>query len=117
MNRMNSKLPYLLIYLLGVFLSSASQIVLKKEADTEHKSFLAEYLNPRVIFSYSIFLGTTVLTMLAYRGIPMNYGPVLETCGYFFVTILGGIFLHEKITTKKAGALALIIAGILIYAL
>lgn len=114
---MNTKmLPYMLIYLTGVFLSSCSQIFLKKEAVKEHKSFLAEYLNPSVILSYLVFGGCTLLTLLAYRVLPMNYGPVLETAGYVFVTILGVVFLREKVTKKKLLALLVIFAGIFIYA-
>ena len=111
-----SRLPWALIYLAGVFLSSVSQIILKKEAGKPHRSFLAEYLNPAVILSYGIFFGCTMLSMFAYRGIPMNWGPVLETAGYLFVTVLGAVFLGEKVNRKKIAALGVIIAGILIYA-
>ncbi len=110
-------LPYVLIYLTGVLLSAFSQVLLKKEAMREHAGFLQEYLNPSVIISYMIFFGCTFLSMLAYRGIPMNWGPVLESSGYLFVTVLGALFLNEKVTGKKAAALAVIVAGILIYAL
>nr|WP_027871853.1 multidrug ABC transporter [[Eubacterium] cellulosolvens] len=112
-----SMIPYILIYLAGVFFSSLSQILLKKEANKEHGSFLQEYLNPRVIVAYGIFFGCTFLTMLAYKGIPMNWGPVLETAGYIFVTVLGVTILKEKITWKKFLALCVILAGILLYAL
>ena len=110
-------LPYMGIYLLGVFFSSCSQILLKKEAVREHKNFLAQYLNPPVILSYLIFGGCTLLTLLAYRRLPVNYGPVLESAGYLFVTVLGVVFLHEKVNRKQLAALAVILAGILIYAL
>jgi multidrug transporter EmrE-like cation transporter len=109
-------IPYILIYLTGVFLSSLSQILLKKEADREHGSFLREYLNPRVIIAYGIFFGCTFLTMLAYKEIPMNWGPVLETAGYIFVTVLGVTILREKVTKKKFFALCVILCGILMYA-
>ena len=113
----NGLLPYMGIYLLGVFLSSCSQIFLKKEAVKEHRSFWAEYLNPSVILSYLVFGGCTLLTLLAYRVLPVNYGAVLETAGYLFVTVLGALFLGEKVTKKKLAALAVILAGILVYAL
>ena len=110
-----SMAPYVLLYLLSVFLSSVSQIVLKKEAVKEHKSFLREYLNVSVISSYGIFLFCTILTTFAYRGLPMSYGSVLETTGYFSVTVLGALFLGERITRKKLAALAVIIIGIAVY--
>ena len=104
------------IYLLSVFFSSCSQIFLKKEAVKDHSSFLAEYLNPSVILSYLVFGGCTLLTLLAYRVLPVNYGAILESAGYLFVTILGVLFLKEKITGKKLAALAVILTGIIIYA-
>ena len=110
-------LPYMAVYLLGVFLSSCSQIFLKKEAVKEHRSFLAEYLNPSVVISYMVFGGCTLLTLLAYRVLPVNYGAVLETAGYLFVTVLGALFLKERVTGKKLAALAVILAGIVIYAM
>ena len=112
-----ARFPYFMIYLTGVFLGAVSQIMLKKEAMKPHKNFLAEYLNVNVIVSYGIFFGCTLLTLLAYRGIPMNWGPVLETAGYLFVTILGALILKERITPKKVAALGVIVFGILVYAL
>lgn len=109
-------LPYMALYLVSVFCASVSQIFLKKEAVKAHKSFLAEYLNPSVIGSYMVFAGCTILTMLAYRGLPLNYGSVLETAGYIFVTILGAVFLRERVTAKKLLSLLVIFAGIFIYA-
>ena len=112
-----ARFPYFMCYLTGVFLGAVSQIMLKKEAMKPHRSFLAEYLNVRVILSYAIFFGCTLLTLLSYRGIPMNWGPVLETAGYLFVTVLGATILKERITKKKVAALGIIVFGILVYAL
>ncbi|MDO4483869.1 MAG: multidrug ABC transporter [Clostridia bacterium] len=111
------KLPYLLLYLGSVFLASVSQVLLKKAAQREHKSVLAEYLDPRVIVGYGLFFVCTLLTMIAYRGIPMSFGPVLETTGYIYVTVFGITIFHEKMNPLKYIALGMILAGILIYAL
>ena len=51
MNDFSSVLPYALISLLGVFLSSVSQVMLKKAAMRKYDSVLKEYLNPLVILS------------------------------------------------------------------
>ncbi len=110
-------LPYILIYLLSVFLSSVSQIVLKKEAVREHKNFIREYLNAPVILSYMLFGGCTLLTLIAYRVLPMSYGSVLETAGYITVTVMGSVFLGEHVTKKKLISLAVILTGIIIYAI
>ena len=112
-----AQFPYLLLYLFSTFLASVSQVLLKKAALREHKSLLAEYTDWRVILGYGLFVGCTVLTMLAYKGVPLNVGPVLEATGYLYVTFFGVTIFHEKMNPKKIGALALIIVGILVYAL
>lgn len=112
-----AQLPYVLLYLSSTFLASVSQVLLKKAALREHKTLLAEYTDWRVILGYGLFVGCTVLTMLAYKGVPLNVGPVLEATGYLYVTIFGVTIFHEKMNPKKIGALALIIVGILVYAL
>lgn len=112
-----AQLPYVLLYLASTFLASISQVLLKKAALREHKSLLAEYTDWRVILGYGLFVGCTLLTMLAYRGVPLNVGPVLEATGYLYVTVFGVTIFHEKMNPKKILALALILAGIAIYAL
>lgn len=112
-----AQLPYVLLYLGSTFLASVSQVLLKKAAMREHKSLLAEYTDWRVILGYGLFVGCTLLTMLAYRGVPLNVGPVLEATGYLNVTIFGVTIFHERMNPKKIGALALILLGIVVYAL
>ena len=114
---MNIQLPYLLLYLGSVFLASVSQVLLKKAAMIKHASMLAEYLNWRVILGYGLFFGCTVLTMLAYRGIPLSLGPVLETTSYLYITFFGMTIFKEKITPRKVLALLLILTGIALYSL
>src|SRR5699024_7064337 len=91
--------------------------ILKKAALREHKNLLAEYTDWRVILGYGLFVGCTLLTMLAYRGVPLNVGPVLEATGYLYVTVFGVTIFHERMNGKKAAALALILLGIAVYAL
>ena len=78
-----AQLPYVLLYLCSTFLSAVSQVLLKKAALREHKSVLAEYTDWRVILGYALFVGCTLLTMLAYKGVPLNVGPVLEQQAIF----------------------------------
>ena len=115
---MNSiQLRYACILLLGVFISAVSQVMLKKAAMRQYDSGLREYLNPLVIFAYVLFVGTTLLSILAYRGIPLSLGPVLEATSYLYVTFFGVVIFHEKLNRKKLVALVFIISGILVSAL
>lgn len=110
-------LAYAGINLFGVFISAVSQVMLKKSAMGRHESTLSEYLNPLVVCAYAIFVVSTLLSVVSYRGIPLSMGPILEASGYVYVTIFGVAIFHEKVDGKRAVALAFIIAGIVIYAL
>lgn len=105
---------YIILFLFSVFISSVSQIVLKLSANEKHENSIKEYLNPRVIIAYGIFFLSSLLTILAYRGVPLSLGPVLETTGYIWVTVLGYFILKEKVNKKKLIGLLVIIAGIII---
>jgi drug/metabolite transporter (DMT)-like permease len=105
------------IYLLGVFISSVSQVMLKKAAQRKYDNVAREYLNPLVMFAYVLFFATTLMTIYAYKVIPISLGPVLEATSYLYVTFFGVTLFKEKMGKKKAIALALIIAGIVVYAM
>lgn len=114
---MNEKILFSLIFIFGVFISSVSQIILKKAAQKEYPNKIREYLNARVIFAYIIFFGATLCSIWAYTVIPLSLGPILESAGYIFVAVLSWLFLKEKITKKKMLGLSVIIIGIIIYSL
>lgn len=114
---MNEKVLFSIIFIFGVFISSISQIILKKSAKIEYDSKIKEYLNPRVIFAYIIFFGATLCSVWAYTVLPLSLGPILESAGYIFVAVLSWLFLKEKITKKKLLGLSVIIIGIIIYSL
>ena len=61
--------------------------------------------------------GLHALNDAGYKGVPLNVGPVLEATGYIYVTIFGVTIFHEKMNPKKLAALAMILVGILVYAL
>lgn len=106
---------YLGLFMGALFVSSISQILLKRSADVKYENRIREYLNPRVIVAYGLFFSASLITVIAYRGIPLSMGPVLESAGYVFVAILGRIFLHEKISRRKLLGLALILVGIMVF--
>ena len=91
------------ILLFGVFVGAISQVMLKKAAQKHYDSVLREYLNPLVILAYVLFVGTTLLSVLA-------------ATSYIYVTFFGVTIFHEKMNRKKLLALALILAGIVISA-
>lgn len=108
-------IKYALLIVLGTFISSVSQVILKKASSKKYDSVIREYLNLPVISAYFIFFLATLLSLLAYKGIPLSMGPVLEATSYFFVTFFGITIFKEKLSARKIIALVLIISGIVIY--
>ncbi len=114
---MKYDIGYVLIILVAFFLSAVSQAMLKKAAEKEYSSVLKEYLNPLVITAYLIFVATTLMAIIAYKGIPLSMGAVLESTSYIYVTIFGVRFFKEKVSKRKILALVIIITGICVYSL
>lgn len=112
---MNEMTISVIILLVSVLISSFSQILLKISANKEHASRVKEYLNPLVIAAYSMFLGSTVLTMIALRHLPLSLQPMIESASYIFIAVMGYFLLKERFTKKKILGMALILLGIFIF--
>lgn len=110
-------MKYILFFLFSVFISSVSQTILKKSANEEHDSILQEYMNFKVILAYGLFFGSSLLTILAYRYVPLSMGPILESSGYIFIAILGYIFLQEQVGKRKLLGLGCILVGIFVFSI
>lgn len=107
---------YYLIVVLGVFACSASQLLLKKSASTEHSSAIYELLNWRVIVAYGIMLVTLVANIYAMsNGVLLKDMPVLEALGYVFVPVLSLFVLKEQIVKETLLSILLIISGIVVF--
>lgn len=105
---------HVFIYIFSVFISSVSQILLKTSANKKYESRIREYLNPSVIIAYGIFFIATFVTIIAYKGIPLSLGPILETTGYLWVSLLGYFILKEKISRRKIIGLIVVVVGIVV---
>lgn len=106
---------YVLIFLFSVFIASCAQILLKVSANNNHPSFIKEYFNPYVMMAYLVMFASTILTVIAYRGVELKMGPILESTGYIFVLFFSSLFLEEKISANKVIGTALIIFGIFVF--
>ena len=102
------------LLLFSVFISSVSQILLKKAANRTYESTIKEYMNPLVIGAYGMFFCSVILTMLALRYVPLSMSPILESTGYIFVSVMGYFFLKERFTRRKLLGFALILVGVII---
>ena len=106
---------YVLLLISSVFIATCSQIFLKKSSNIKYDSKIKEYLNWRVIVGYGLLFVSTILTILAFKGLDYKNGPIIESLGYIFILFLGNIFLKEKITKKKIIGNALILLGIVMF--
>lgn len=107
---------YYVTVVLVVFASACSQMLLKKGASIEYKSFIRQYLNPWVIFGYGIMgLAVIVNIYCMGKGVQVKELSIIESLSYLFVPCLSWIFFGEKITRRKALAIAIIIVGIIIF--
>ncbi len=105
------------IMVLSVFISSLSQMMLKKSSQTTYSSHLREYLNPLVIIAYTLFFGCTFLSMYALKVVPLSFSPILESSGYIFVTLMSYFFFKEKVTRRQICGIMLITSGIVVSSL
>lgn len=108
-------MDYIIIFLFSVLISSISQTILKSSANESHENSWREYLNIKVVFAYFLFFFSSFITIFAYRKVSLSLGPVLEASGYIFVTVLGVIFLKEKVGKGKLVGLAMILLGIVVF--
>lgn len=104
---------YAIIFLLGVFISAVSQILLKAESAKPHSSIIKEYLNVRVIVAYILFFGATLVTVYSYKVLPISMGAMLDSFGYVFVPVLGYFILKEDVSKRKIIGIVLIVIGVL----
>lgn len=102
------------LFLFAVFISSLSQIILKKSASNYYENKWREYLNFRIILAYGILLVANYIYILAYRKLSLSMGTMLETTGYLWVAILGRVFLKEHINQRKFIGILILIIGVLI---
>ena len=89
------------ILLFSVFISSVSQILLKKAANRTYESPLKEYLNPLVIGAYGMFFCSVILTMLALKYVPLSTDPGIHRL--YFCVGDGILFSEREIYEEKAG--------------
>jgi len=114
---MDERTIFIFIFIGSVFVSSVSQLMLKKSAMREHKSTAAQYLNPLVIGAYVLFFGATLVTIFAFKLVPLSMGPILEALGFVFVGILSFLVLKERVSSRVIVGMCLIILGVCVCAL
>jgi len=111
---MDNILFYMFLFILCVFVSACSQILLKKSANKNHKG-IKIFLNKETIIGYSIFTAVTLGIALLYQYIDLSTGALLESFSYIFIPTLSWLFFKEKLNKQQWFGVAFIVVGIMVY--
>lgn len=106
---------YLLCMLVSVSIASVSQILLKKSTFQKYDSLLREYLNPWVIGGYGMLFLSMLMSVYAYSGVDFKNGPVIESLGNVFVTVLSWLVFGERLSVRKIAGILCIMMGIVVF--
>ena len=105
------------LFLFAVVVAGFGQIALKKAALDKNCSLLRQYTNTYIVIGYFLLLVSMGMASIAYRGIPLKVGPVLDSLGFVLVPVLSWIFFDEKLTKAKGIGFLIIVCGVLIFVL
>ena len=107
---------FYLLVILSVFAAAGAQMLLKQGARQSYVGFWRQYLNPWVIGGYTIMTCSLVLNIFCMsRGVQVKEVSTIESLSYLFVPCMAFILFRERITLRKAGAIAIIISGVILF--
>lgn len=107
---------YYVLVVFDVFIAALAQMLLKSSSMNKHKSFVSEYLNPKVIGSYSIMVLSLVLNIFALNhGVMLKELSIIESLSYMFVPAMSFLFFKEKITFRKVVSISVIMTGVVVF--
>ena len=113
-----NKLTCIIILMVNCIVCAYSQVLLKKSSNIKYKSFIYEYLNIRVIVSYSLFFAVLMVNSLLMRYLPLVIlSPIAEAFPFILSIFAGFVFFNEKITREKIIGVLFISVGILFVAI
>ena len=107
---------YYILVILSVFSAACAQMLLTQGARQNYVGFWRQYLNPWVIGGYTIMTCSLILNIFCMsRGVQVKEVSVIESLSYLFVPCLAFLIFREKITWRKAGAIVIIIGGVILF--
>lgn len=101
------------IAFLAVFISTAGQILLKRQANNTvgKKGFIWKFLNLRVIVAYFFLFLALAMNQVAVKQVPISVLPCITSTSFIWIFLFGFLILREKPTKKKIIGVALILIG------
>lgn len=109
-------MSYYILCLVSVFSAACAQMLLKQAARKQYPSFLRQYLNLWVIGGYGIMGCSLLLNVFCLsKGVMVKELGGIESLSYLFVPLLSWLFFKEEVTWRKAGAIAVIMVGVVVF--
>lgn len=107
---------YYILVILSVIAAACAQMLLKQGTRQNYVGFWRQYLNPWVIGGYAIMACSLVLNIWCMsRGVQVKEVSTIESLSYLFVPCMAFILFRERITLRKAEAIAIIISGVILF--
>ena len=101
---------------MAVLAAAGAQILLKKGAMKDYTPLWRQYVNPWVISGYAVMGVSLLLNVFCMRhGVQAKEVSTIESLNYLFIPCLSWLFFKEVINWRKAGAIAVIITGIVVF--
>lgn len=105
-----------LVVIFSVLFAAGAQMLLKQGARKQYSSFLRQYLNPWVIGGYGIMGCSLLLNVFCMgHGVQVKEVSIIESLSYLFVPVLSWLVFKEGITWRKAGAIVVIMVGVVVF--
>ena len=107
---------FYILVILSVFAAACAQMLLKQGARKNYIGFWRQYLDVWVIGGYAIMACSLVLNIFCMsRGVQVKEVSTIESLSYLFVPCMSFILFRERITLRKAGAITIIISGVILF--
>ncbi len=107
---------YILLVIFAVFAAAGAQVLLKKGAMQEYAPLWKQYANPWVISGYAIMGLSLLLNVFCMgHGVKAKEVSTIESLSYLFVPCLSWFFFREQLSWRKAGAITIILTGIVVF--
>jgi drug/metabolite transporter (DMT)-like permease len=108
------KTQFIMFALMGAVLAALGQVSFKHGADG--RAILMEFVNPWILLGLALYLGGTVLWILALSAVPLTLLYPFSALTYVLVNLLAVTLLGEQLTARGLTGTALVLLGLFLVA-
>lgn len=105
---------YLLSLILAIVLTAVCQVMMKLGAQRAGKAWRI-YLNVYTLSAYATLVVVTLLSLYAYREIPLKVGAMLTPLNLILVGIFSSWLLRERLTRKQIIGAVVVLIGMAVF--